>query len=82
MTLVQKLQAIKEAKDEMVKALSASYGVSATLSDVVQNVKKATKTVEDLSSITDADLYEYCIEFFKKFNIIKENVGILYQMEI
>lgn len=62
MTLVQKLQAIKEAKDEMVKALSASYGVSATLSDVVQNVKKATKTVEDLSSITDADLYEYYID--------------------
>ena len=62
MTLVQKLQMIKEAKDEIVKTLSASYGVSAALSDVVQNVKKATKNVEDLSSIIDADLYEYYID--------------------
>ena len=32
--------------------------------------------------IENADLYEYCLEFFKKFNIIEENAGILYQMEI
>ncbi len=33
-------------------------------------------------NVNNADLYEYCLEFFKKFNIIKENWGILYQEEI
>ena len=32
--------------------------------------------------INDADLYKYCLEFFKKFNIIQDNCGILYQMEL
>lgn len=32
--------------------------------------------------IKNADLYDYCLEFFKKFNLIQENVGILYQMEM
>lgn len=33
-------------------------------------------------NIDDADLYKYCLEFFKKFNIIQDNCGILYQMEL
>ena len=33
-------------------------------------------------NINDADLYDYCLEFFKKFNIIQENVGILYQINV
>lgn len=28
------------------------------------------------------DLYEYCLEFFKKFNIIHDNWNIIYQEEI
>lgn len=32
--------------------------------------------------IKNADLYDYCLEFFKKFNLIQENAGILYQMEM
>ena len=33
-------------------------------------------------NIKNADLYECCLEFFKKFNIIQDNVGILYQMSV
>ena len=32
--------------------------------------------------IENADLYDYCLSFFKKFNILEENCGILYQMEL
>ena len=33
--------------------------------------------------ITKSDLFEYCLEFFKKFNIIDDgNIGIVYQLEI
>lgn len=32
--------------------------------------------------VEDANLYEYCLQFFKKFNIIKENWNILYQIEL
>lgn len=33
-------------------------------------------------NVEDADLYEYCLQFFKKFNIIKENWEIEYQTEL
>lgn len=33
-------------------------------------------------NIDNPDLYKYCLEFFKKFNIIKENWDIYYQEEI
>lgn len=33
--------------------------------------------------VTKPDLYEYCLEFFEKFNIIQdENNGIIYQLEL
>lgn len=33
--------------------------------------------------VTKPDLYEYCLEFFNKFNIIQdENNGIIYQLEL
>lgn len=32
--------------------------------------------------INRPDLYEYCIEFFKKFNIIQDKWNIIYQEEI
>ena len=32
--------------------------------------------------VEDPDLYQCCLEFFKKFNIIKENWDIYYQEEI
>ena len=32
--------------------------------------------------INRSDLYEYCLEFFKKFNIIQDNWSIIYQKEI
>ncbi len=32
--------------------------------------------------INRKDLYEYCLEFFKKFNLIKEKWNIIYQEEI
>ncbi len=32
--------------------------------------------------INNADLYQYCLEFFKKFNILQDNYGILYQIEL
>lgn len=32
--------------------------------------------------IENADLYIYCLEFFKKFNILQESCNILYQMEL
>lgn len=32
--------------------------------------------------IKSADLYDYCLKFFRKFNILEESSGILYQMEI
>lgn len=31
--------------------------------------------------ITRDDLYGYCLEFFKRFNIIEDSIGIIYQME-
>ena len=33
-------------------------------------------------NIEDADLFEYCMQFFKKFNLIQDNYGIIYQMEL
>lgn len=33
-------------------------------------------------NINSDDLYEYCIEFFKKFNIIANTCNIIYQTEI
>ena len=33
-------------------------------------------------NVEDADLYEYCLQFFKKFNIIQENWEIEYQTEL
>lgn len=33
-------------------------------------------------NIENPNLYDYCLDFFKKFNLIVENSGILYQMEI
>ena len=33
-------------------------------------------------NIDDENLYDYCIEFFKKFNIIQDNFDILYQTEL
>ena len=32
--------------------------------------------------INQPNLYEYCLEFFKKFNIIKDKWNIIYQEEI
>ena len=32
--------------------------------------------------IENADLYDYCLSFFKKFNILEETCGILYQTEL
>lgn len=32
--------------------------------------------------IQNADLYNYCLKFFEKFNILENNSGIIYQMEI
>ncbi len=32
--------------------------------------------------VNRADLYEYCLEFFKRFNIIREDWDIIYQKEI
>lgn len=32
--------------------------------------------------ITRKDLYEYCLEFFKKFNIIEDSCNIIYQTEL
>lgn len=32
--------------------------------------------------INRADLYEYCLEFFKKFHIIEDSSNIIYQIEI
>ena len=32
--------------------------------------------------INRPDLYEYCLEFFKKFNIIQDKWNIIYQEEI
>ena len=32
--------------------------------------------------IENADLYDYCLSFFRKFNLLEENCGILYQMEM
>ena len=61
MSLIQKLQAIKEAKAEMAGALSAAYGGGGTLSDVVANVKKAAANVQETSSIAGAGRYEYYI---------------------
>ena len=33
-------------------------------------------------NIDSDDLYDYCIEFFKKFNIIEDTCNIIYQTEI
>lgn len=33
-------------------------------------------------NIYSDDLYDYCIEFFKKFNLIKDTCNIIYQTEI
>ena len=33
-------------------------------------------------NINSNDLYDYCIEFFKEFNIIKDTCNIIYQTEI
>ena len=32
--------------------------------------------------VTSLDLYGYCLQFFKKFNILEESCNIIYQMEI
>lgn len=32
--------------------------------------------------INDKNLYNYCMEFFKKFNILKDTCNIVYQTEI
>ena len=32
-------------------------------------------------NINNPDLYEYCLHFFKKFNIIYDNCDIIYQEE-
>ncbi len=32
--------------------------------------------------IKSDDLYDYCLGFFRKFNILEESSGILYQMEM
>lgn len=61
MSLTQKLQTIKDAKAEMAGALSSAYGGMTALSDVVDNVKKAAKSVQETSSIAGAGSYEYYI---------------------
>ena len=33
-------------------------------------------------NIEDADLYDYCLSFFRKFNLLEERCGILYQVEL
>lgn len=33
-------------------------------------------------NIESNDLYDYCIEFFKKFNILEDTCNIIYQMEM
>ena len=33
-------------------------------------------------NVEDADLYEYCLQFFEKFNILKDNWKLIYQLEI
>ena len=33
-------------------------------------------------NVNRTDLYEYCLEFLKKFNIIRDNWNIIYQEEI
>ena len=33
-------------------------------------------------NIESVDLYECCLKFFEKFNIIQDNCGIIYQMEL
>lgn len=33
-------------------------------------------------NVDNADLYDYCLKFFKKFNLIEDSCGILYQVEM